>query len=93
MEEVDKGVKVALGEYDANTIELEKLMSREKLTDLKKLEVDMDDLNTCYVELKSLLLEQNPGLDTIETNVDTANEYVVEGIEDIKAVRTNLTKL
>jgi t-SNARE complex subunit (syntaxin) len=92
MDEVDRGVKVALGEYDANTIELEKNMSREKLQDLKKLEVDMDDLNTCYVELKGLLLEQNEGLDHVEDNVDQANSYVIEGIDDIKAANKHASK-
>jgi t-SNARE complex subunit (syntaxin) len=81
--EVDES-RLVLSEFNRNVIETEKALAKEQLRDLQHLEVDMNDLQECFVHLNVLIREQQSSLDQIESNLDQANVNMEEGIEDIK---------
>ena len=81
-----KEQKFVLLQSDQNTIETEKKMALQTLDDLKRLETDMDDLKSCYVDLKSLLNEQTEGIDQMYENTVTANENVEAAVTELQAV-------
>ena len=68
--------KFVLTEAAANTIETERAIERQKLEDLKRLQVDMNDLHQCYVDIRDMLEGQQEYIDKIQDNVETAAAHV-----------------
>lgn len=77
--------QLSLSKYDANNIETEKAITKEKLKDLKRLESEMDDITHCYVDFKEILLDQEDGIDEMHNNVREAQEHVDGSVSNLKA--------
>mmetsp|Transcript_14285 Transcript_14285/g.21595 ORF Transcript_14285/g.21595 Transcript_14285/m.21595 type:complete len:297 (+) Transcript_14285:140-1030(+) len=81
--------QLSLSKYDANNIETEKAITKEKLKDLKLLESELDDVAQCYVNFRDIAKEQQIFIDNIQDNVDEANHHVDGTVDNLK--EANLT--
>eukprot|EP00993_Chasmostoma_nieuportense_P002691 NODE_3464_length_962_cov_106.592814_g3315_i0.p1 GENE.NODE_3464_length_962_cov_106.592814_g3315_i0~~NODE_3464_length_962_cov_106.592814_g3315_i0.p1 ORF type:complete len:265 (+),score=90.24 NODE_3464_length_962_cov_106.592814_g3315_i0:69-863(+) len=71
--------------YDISTLDTEKAIQKEKLTDIKELEKDLLDLNVCYKEFNDTVHEQQHSLDHAQQHISDTNIAVEQGIEELKA--------
>ncbi|EFC50341.1 predicted protein [Naegleria gruberi] len=83
--------RLILTEFDHSMIQTEKAIAEERLNELKQLEVDMNDIYSCYVDLSSMIKQQGETMDTVESNILKSNIMVEEGVEYIETSRKKLS--
>lgn len=68
----------------SSTIDVHKRIAEEEHAELTKLETELLELNSCVVDVKEMVNEQQQALDLLDKNVQKANDSVEVAVEDIK---------
>ena len=80
--------KFVLSSADQGTLDVEKQIALETNRELKDLETNYYELHQCFVDLNEMVKEQGEGIEVIQQNVQLANEYVEQGVENIKVAKS-----
>ncbi|KAL0491540.1 syntaxin-7 [Acrasis kona] len=83
-ENIQQVLKLVLSSADANTLETEKKIAEETLSEFRELESEFDEVHSMMVDLNMMIKEQGQGINIILHNVEEANKAVLDGIQNIK---------
>eukprot|EP00762_Andalucia_godoyi_P006243 ANDGO_01619.mRNA.1 Syntaxin-7A len=73
--------------FDRSTVALEHQMIREQNNDIMRLEEDLNELSSMYVDMAVMVNEQSKDIDLIENNVSKTSASVEKGIDELKKSR------